>query len=130
MLSHYTLSAGGHYSNYKSDLDVWNNPALRAVLRHARRAGARQHHMGRQPGLHADSPTITIQPCHRRGVRDPRDGPIPPTTIIYLSQSGWSIDRVLECCVQQINDVETPLSTNWHTLSPPTPAVSVALRRS
>src|SRR5512140_2232827 len=31
MLSHYELSAGGRYSRYKSDLNVWNNPALRAV---------------------------------------------------------------------------------------------------
>ena len=31
MLSHYTLSAGGNYSNYKSDLNVWNNPTLRAL---------------------------------------------------------------------------------------------------
>ena len=104
MLSHYTLSAGGHYSNYKSDLDVWNNPALRAVY------GMRGEPV---PGSttwganldYTDSPTITYNPVTGEEFATRVMAPIPPTTIIYLSQSGWSIDRVLECCVQQINDV-------------------------
>jgi len=104
MLSHYTFSASGHYSNYKSDLDVWSNPALRAVY------GMRGEPV---PGSstwganldYMDSPTITYNPVTGEEFATRVMAPIPPTTIIYLSQSGWSIDRVLECCVQQINDV-------------------------
>jgi hypothetical protein len=104
MLSHYTLSAGGHYSNYKSELDVWNSPTLRAMY------GMRGEPV---PGSttwganldYTDSPTITYTPLTGEEFASRVMAPIPPTTIIYLSQSGWSIDRVLECCVQQINDV-------------------------
>jgi hypothetical protein len=54
---------------------------------------------------YTDSPTITYTPVTGEEFATRVLAPIPPTTIIYLSQSGWSIDRVLECCVQQINDV-------------------------
>jgi len=47
--------------------------------------------------------------------------PILPTTIIYLSQSGWSIDRVLECCVQQINEIgNAPIHELTHAEPPDT----------
>lgn len=104
MLSHYTLSAGGHYSQYKSDLDVWDNPTLRGIF------GMRGEPV---PGSntwgvnldYADSPTITYTPVTGEEFTTRVMAPIPPMTIIYLSQSGWSIDRLLDCCVQQINDL-------------------------
>jgi hypothetical protein len=104
MLSHYELSARGGYSSYRSDLHVWNNPTLRALY------GMRGEPV---PGSntwdanlsYSDSPTITYTPLTGEEFASRVMAPIPPTTIIYLSQSGWSIDRLLGCCVQQINDV-------------------------
>ena len=104
MLSHYSLEAGGRVGGYKSDLDVWGSPTLRALY------GMRGEPV---PGSHtwdanlsySDSPTITYTPVTGEEFATRVLAPIPPTTIIYLSQSGWSIDRVLGCCVQQINDV-------------------------
>lgn len=104
MLSHYSLSAGGHYSNYKSDLNVWNNPTLRAMYNMRGEPVPGSHTWGANLE-YADSPTITYMPLTGEEFASRVMAPIPPTTIIYLSQSGWSIDRVLECCVQQINDV-------------------------
>jgi hypothetical protein len=104
MLSHYSIDAGGRVSGYKSELDVWNSPTLRALY------GMRGEPV---PGSHAwdanlaysDSPTISYTPLTGEEFSRRVMAPIPPATIIYLSQSGWSIDRLLECCVQQINDV-------------------------
>jgi hypothetical protein len=104
MLSHYELRAGGGYSSYRSDLHVWNNPTLRAMynMRGEPVPGSNTWDANLS---YSDSPTITYTPLTGEEFASRVMAPIPPTTIIYLSQSGWSIDRVLQCCVQQINDV-------------------------
>jgi hypothetical protein len=104
MLSHYALSTGGSYANYTSDLNVWNNPGLRAVYNMRGEPVPGSHTWGANLE-YTDSPTITYTPLTGEEFARRVMAPIPPTTIIYLSKSGWSIDRLLECCVQQINDV-------------------------
>lgn len=104
MLSHYTLGTGAHYQDYTSELNVWENPTLRGIY------GMRGEPV---PGSqtwganldYTDSPTITYTPLTGEEFALRVMAPIPPTTIIYLCQSGWSIDRVLETCVQQVNDI-------------------------
>ncbi len=104
MLSHYSLEAGGRVGGYRSDLDVWDSPTLRALY------GMRGEPV---PGSHtwdanlsySDSPTITYSPLTGEEFAVRVMAPIQPTTIIYLSQSGWSIDRILETCVQQLNEI-------------------------
>ncbi|HVP10635.1 MAG TPA: hypothetical protein VMV94_05535 [Phycisphaerae bacterium] len=109
MLSHYALTAAGSYSNYTSDLNVWNNPGLRAVYNMRGEPVPGSHTWGANLE-YTDSPTITYTPLTGEEFSNRVMAPIPPTTIIYLSKSGWSIDRLLECCVQQINDVgNTPI---------------------
>jgi hypothetical protein len=102
MLSHYAISAGGHYTRYTSDLDVWNNPALRGVygMRGEPVPGSRTWGANLD---YEDSPTISYTPVTGEEFANRVMAPIPPTTIIYLSQSGWSMDRIMECCVQSIN---------------------------
>jgi hypothetical protein len=104
MLSHYELRAGGNYSNYQSELNVWNNPTLRAMYNMRGEPVPESHTWGANLA-YTDSPTITYTPLTGEEFATRVMAPIPPTTIIYLAQSGWSVDRVLECCVQQINDV-------------------------
>jgi hypothetical protein len=104
MLSHYALGAGGSYSNYTSDLNVWNNPSLRAVYNMRGEPVPGSHTWGANLD-YTDSPTITYTPLTGEEFAKRVMAPIPPTTIIYLSKSGWSVDRILECCVQQINDL-------------------------
>jgi len=104
MLSHYELNAGASYSRYRSDLNVWNNPTLRALynMRGEPVPGSNTWDANLS---YSDSPTITYTPLTGEEFANRVMTPIPPTTIIYLSQSGWSIDRILETCVQQINDI-------------------------
>jgi hypothetical protein len=104
MVSHYALSAGGSYSNYTSDLNVWNNPSLRAVYNMRGEPVPGSHTWGANLE-YTDSPTITYSPLTGEEFAKRVMAPIPPTTIIYLSKSGWSVDRILECCVQQINEL-------------------------
>jgi len=104
MLSHYELHAGASYSRYRSDLNVWNNPTLRALynMRGEPVPGSNTWDANLS---YRDSPTITYTPLTGEEFASRVMAPIPPTTIMYLTQSGWSIDRLLEICVQQINDV-------------------------
>jgi hypothetical protein len=104
MLSHYALSAHGGLAGYKSNMQVWNSPTLRAI--YGIRGEPPQEHQTWEANLdYSDTPTISYAPLTGQDFSDRVMAPIPPTTIIYLSESGWSIDRILETCVQGINDV-------------------------
>ncbi len=104
MLSHYTVSAGGSLSGYHSQLNVWNNPALRALYGMRGEPVPGSQSWGAEVN-YSDSPTITYYPVTGKDFSARVLAPIPPATIIYLSQSGWGIDRLLGCCVQQIDDL-------------------------
>ena len=68
-------------------------------------------------GSYSERPTITYEPLKGEEFAQRLLTPISPVTLILLSQSGWSIERLLLCCVQQINDV-----TNAPSTSGPTPS--------
>jgi hypothetical protein len=104
MLSHYSFNVGARYQRYLSDLNVWNSPTLRALynMRGEPVPGSNTWDANVD---YTDSPTITYTPISGEEFSRRVMAPIPPTTIIYLSESGWSIDRIFDCCVQQINDV-------------------------
>lgn len=103
MLSQYTLEAGASLGGWDSDIDVWNSPALRAVYGIRSDPGA-QDSWGVNLN-YTDRPTITYTPLQGKAFASRIMSPIPPATVFYLSQSGWSIDRLLECCVQRLNSV-------------------------
>ncbi len=67
-------------------------------------------------GRYSEQPTITYQPISGAEFTRRLLTPLPPETIILLSQSGWSIERLLMCCVDSINGV-----TNAPVASGPTP---------
>ena len=102
MLSQYTFVAGAELNSWKNDLDVWKNPALRAVYGIRSDPGARDTWMVNLS--YSDRPTITYAPLQGEAFANRVMSPIPPATVFYLSQSGWSIDRLLECCVQRIGN--------------------------
>ena len=64
-----------------------------------------------------ERPTITYTPLQGEDFSRRFLSPIAADAIILLSQSGWSIERLLLCCVQEINDVR-----NAPSASGPTPS--------
>ncbi|MBI1824765.1 MAG: hypothetical protein HY287_06495 [Planctomycetes bacterium] len=103
MLSQYELKAGGMFGHYDYTLKPIRSAALRAVygLDHDAVVDGKQ-----ELNLDfSDRPTITYAPLQGREFADRLMAPIPPATVIYLAESGWPIDRVMDCCVQRINGV-------------------------
>lgn len=103
MLSQYQLDATGHASYSWNSLDTFG-PSLRAVY------GLNGDRPSWERGVsgtlgYSDRPTITYSPVQGEQFAQQVMAPIPPATIVYLAHSGWSIDRLLGCCVQKINEV-------------------------
>lgn len=67
-------------------------------------------------GGYSEQPTITYEPISGAEFTRRLLTPISPRTIILLSQSGWSVERLLMCCVDSINGIE-----NAPVASGPTP---------
>ena len=57
-------------------------------------------------GSYSESPTISYEPVRGAAAAQRLLAPIDPSTLALLSQSGWSIERLMLCCVQEINGVE------------------------
>lgn len=103
MLSQFTIQATGNLSHWENDIHGSYGPALRAA--YGLRGDPSQQTTIAGNLQYADTPTITYRPLQGEEFSKRVMAPIPPTVIIYLAQSGWSIDRLMACCVQQINDV-------------------------
>ncbi|UCG33726.1 MAG: hypothetical protein JSU68_03645, partial [Phycisphaerales bacterium] len=104
VLSQYTLQATGEVSGWENNLNTWSNPALRAVY-NVDSDPSSQDAWGANL-QYADRPTITYRPLQGGEFATRVMTPIQPLTLIYLMQSGWGIDRILACCVQQINGIQ------------------------
>lgn len=52
-----------------------------------------------------ETPTITYVPLQGEEFTRHLLAPIGPQPLFLLAQSGWSIERLLRCCVQQINGI-------------------------
>lgn len=61
------------------------------------------------------APTVTYAPLQGEDFAKRMLSPIPPSTIFLLSQSGWSLERLLLCCVQTMNDVPNAVSASGPT---------------
>ena len=57
-------------------------------------------------GSYTENPTITYEPLRGGAAAERLLTPIDPRTLALLSQSGWSIERLLVCCVQEINGID------------------------
>lgn len=61
------------------------------------------------------APTVTYTPLQGEEFAKRMLSPIPPSTIFLLSQSGWSLERLLLCCVQQMNGISNAVSASGPT---------------
>lgn len=68
-------------------------------------------------GSYSEQPTITYEPLKGTDFTRRLLTPLSPVNIILLSESGWSIERLLLCCVERINDIK-----NAPSASGPTPS--------
>lgn len=50
-----------------------------------------------------EQPTVTYAPLQGEAFVSSLLSPISPSTLVLLSQSGWSVERLLLCCVQRMN---------------------------
>lgn len=66
---------------------------------------------------YSDSPTISYQPLQGEEFIQKLMAPVPIQGILKLTQSGWSIERVMRMAVEQANNIH-----NAPTASGPTPA--------
>ena len=67
---------------------------------------------------YSEQPTITYEPISGAEFTRRLLTPISPQTIILLSQSGWSVERLLMCCIDSINGID-----NAPVASGPTPSL-------
>lgn len=65
----------------------------------------------------SESPTITYLPLSGEEFARRLLTPMSPATLVRLSQSGWSIERILLCCVHQVGPLR-----NAPSAAGPTPA--------
>src|SRR5262249_17743438 len=54
---------------------------------------------------YTDTPTISYKPLEGAEFSNRVMTSISPTVLVSLAQAGWSVDRLLACCAQQINGV-------------------------
>jgi len=65
---------------------------------------------------YSEQPTITYEPLQGAEFTQRLLTPVSPFTLVLLSQSGWSIERLMLCCVEAVNGI-----TNAPAASGPTP---------
>lgn len=64
---------------------------------------------------YAEQPTITYSPVAGDAFVTRLLAPISPANLVLLSQSGWSIERLLLCCVQKINGLRNAVGASGPT---------------
>ena len=57
-----------------------------------------------------EHPTVTYAPLQGADFVTRLLSPISPSNLVLLSQSGWSIERLLLCCVQKVNDLRNAVA--------------------
>ncbi len=64
---------------------------------------------------YAEQPTITYAPVAGDAFVARLLMPVSPANLVLLSQSGWSIERLLLCCVQKINGLRNAVGASGPT---------------
>jgi hypothetical protein len=59
---------------------------------------------------YAEDPTVTYAPLQGEDFAVRLLSPISPTNLVLLSQSGWSVERLMLCCVQRVNGLKNAIS--------------------
>lgn len=83
--------------------------------------GDRVRNFGGSTGaLYTDNPTITYQPLQGEAFLEKLMAPIPMEAVMRLTQSGWSISRVVRIAVEQANHMPNAPSASGPTpVAPP-----------
>jgi hypothetical protein len=69
----------------------------------------------------SEKPTISYAPLQGEEFAKRMLSPIAPETVLLLSQSGWSIERLLRICVKRMNGIPNAITASGPTpSSPPT----------
>ncbi len=69
-------------------------------------------------GLYAERPTITYTPLSGDKFTRSLLTPIPPASLLFLIQSGWPVQLLLELCVKSINDIDNRSTAPGFTRPP------------
>ena len=70
----------------------------------------------------AERPTLSFTPLEGAAFVQQLLTPLKPADLLLLSQAGWSVSRLLECCVQEIRGPGAPAVRNALRAAGPTPA--------
>jgi hypothetical protein len=119
MLSQFRLETGGTVSGFHNNLHGSFGPAVRAANKITNERPTDQTEAGANLS-YSDSPTITYRPLQGEEFSKRVMAPIPPSVLIFLAQSGWSVDRLFGCCAQQINGVSNRLLHDSEAAEPDT----------
>jgi len=121
VMSQPTLQINGSALTFNNDQHGIFGPALRSAYpvtgddvvdptRQTTAGGSVQY---------SDTPTVAYHALASDELSRRVMSPISPAVVLYLSQCGWSLDRLLECCVQRINGVSNrPLDENGMRFGP------------
>lgn len=82
-------------------------------------------------GTLEERPTVTLSPLNDMEFTGRLLSPIPPETLLLMAASGWQIERVMICCVREINSMQNLPATLDAGLEPPAsfPAFREAAQR-
>jgi hypothetical protein len=69
-------------------------------------------------GLYAERPTITYAPLSGDKFTRSLLTPIPPASLLFLIQSGWPVQPLLELCVKSVNDIDNRSTAPGFTRPP------------
>ena len=119
----YSLSYGGSADSSLSPIDNTSRTLnLSGIGAGATGSATSGRNQGRNRGLGLDAgleyvekPTITYTPLKGQKFVTQILTPIPLNTIILLSQSGWSIERIMNMCVQRFNQLPNAPSASGPT---------------
>ncbi len=66
-------------------------------------------------GSYTENPTITYEPLKGADFTRRLLTPIDPVALFLLAESGWSVQRLLMCCVQRVNAIDNAPSATGPT---------------
>lgn len=103
IVSQYTFEASAEFQRVENNLNVWNNPALRAAYG-VDNDPSRIWTWGVNAG-YSDRPTITYNPLQGEAFAKRIMSGIPLLSLSRLGRAGWRSGLLFDLCVQQINGV-------------------------
>tara|TARA_B100000989_G_C19497616_1_gene452792 strand:+ start:447 stop:1532 length:1086 start_codon:yes stop_codon:yes gene_type:complete len=107
----YFMQLGSIVTQYSAGISAGINPSINEN-------GSPRTQWGVPIGAqYTEAPTITFNPMQDEDFARSLLSPIPSRTLMLLSHSGWSGDRLMLCCVQRLNDVQNIPIASWPSKS-------------